>query len=793
MKHLAKILLLSLLLIPSAKAADLTPLEKADALTVQGNQQLDMGNPGAAHTSFKKAQSFYQQIDNTDGIKGSQVNKALAYQQLGQYLNACREVSQALNVEGYCQSDTSETPLADRSFDATDLIALQNLGKILQELGHLERSEEVLTLAIAQAEQQGNQAQRLASQHTLANTRTFQVRALIQQFQLSGEGRVQANSVKAAEKTALQAFTDYEALASSQAQLGWLSLYNDLDQWVQEDGQGIFEIAELRDSLRPKRAEVLQTLLQSDLSELSPVARIYAHLKLSKILAKQSGKLAGKHPLILAFEQAQAAQKEATQLDNYRTLSFVYGQLGALYQQSGQSDLSMRAYGLAAQFAQSIQAWDALYQWRGALAQQHEAQGQTQQAITSYKSAITALEHVRWNLLPISSDLQFSFKEEVEPVYQRYMGLLLKEVNPDLKLVSQTNQSLRLAELENFLKCGETNLVPLEQAEDLQQVVVQIIDLGNETTVIVGDIHYSVNHAQLKRQVSELTDRIQDANFYTFPSDQYLPQAQALYQLVLGPAIDQGLIPEDTTILFHLNGPLQSIPMGMLHDGDRYLIERNPVTLSNGYVSRSQIQQKQLGAVIGGVSKSSPSLEETSLEPLPEVEEEVNAIKGKFSNVRLLLDEDFTHQKLLGNVERPSSRILHLSTHGQFSSDSSQTFLLAWDRPLNVQDISGVLEARNGGGLELLFLSACQSAKGDPRSLLGLAGLSAQSGAKNTIASLWSADASASILLSKEFYLQRTQNPAAEALRQAQLDLLDSPDSPYAHPYFWANYVLVQL
>lgn len=791
MKHIAKILLLSLLLIPSAKAADLTPLDKADALTVQGNQQLDQGNPSGAFTSFEKAQSFYQEINNEEGIRGSRINKALAHQQLGQYLNACREVSLALAIERYCQSDAPTTPLVDRTFDTTDLIALQNLGKIFQELGYLERSETVLTLAIANAKQQGNQAQQLASQQTLANTRTIQVRSAIQKFQISGEALVQATQVKAAEKTAKQAFADYEALDTSQARLGWLSLYDDLDQWIASDGPGIFEMVELRDSLQSKRGQILQTLLQSDLNELSPISRVYAHLKISKIVAKQSGKLSGKHPLVLAFEQAQTAQNLANELDNYRALSFVYGQLGRLYQQSGQSDLSMRSYELAAQFAQSIQAWDGLYQWRSALAQQYEDQGQTQQAITSYTSAISALEHVRWNLLPVTSDLQFSFKEKVEPVYQQYMGLLLKTDNPDLTLVSQVNQSLRLAELENYLKCGETNLVPLAQAQDSQQVVVQILDLGDQTTVIVGDTHYTVDPNQLKTTIDELTVALQGDNFYDMRQSQYLPLLQSLYQQILEPAVAKNLILEETPIKFHLSGPLQNIPMALLHDGKRYLIERNPVALSNGYVRESIPPSRQPGAVVGGVSTNSPSLQKTALAPLPEVAEEVGVIQATFPDAKLILNKDFTYQNILKNVEKPTSKILHLSTHGQFSSDPTQTFLLAWDRPLNVKDISGVLEAGSGGGLDLLFLSACHSAQGDPRSLLGLAGLSAQSGANNTVASLWSADAAASVLVSQEFYAAvKNQKPMNEALRQAQLKLLKSE---YAHPYYWANYVLVQL
>lgn len=797
MKHLSKVLLLSLLVIPSVRAADLTPMDQADALTVQGHQQLERGNPASAYESWAKALKLYQQANHPGGIKGSLINKSLAFQQLGQFFNACTQVSKALTLQtDYCQGDQQSTELfTSRSYDATDLIAMQHLGAILQQLGKLDTSEQVLKLAMAKAKTLGDTSQLQALSLNLANTRSFQVKNAIQKFQISGQASVQARNVRAARKLALKAFADYQELDNTpyqlKAQLNWLSLYQDLDQWIQQDGAGIFEITELQDQVAPKQGEILQSLLQTDLTDVPPLERIYTHLKLSKLITKKSGEVAGKHPLVPAFEQAQAAQQLATNLDNYRALSFVYGQLGNLYQQSKQDTLSRRAYELAAQFAQSDQAWDGLYQWRSALAQIYEKQGQSIKATASYQSAINALEQVRWNLLPVSSDLQFSFKEEIEPVYQRYMSLLLKSESPDLKLVSQTNQSMRLAELQNFLRCGETNLVPLADQTPIGEIVIQVLDLGDQTTVIVGDSHYSVDPEQLQQTIGELTAMVQDRRFFDTTPEQYLPLAQSLHQLILAPAISQNLIPKEVPIKFHLNGPLQNIPMALLHDGEQYLIKRNPISLSNGYVKKSLNQPSQPGAVIGGVSTDSPSLEGTVLEPLPEVAQEVDAIQKKFPDAQLLLNQDFTHDNLLKKVERPSSKILHLSTHGKFSSDPSQTFLLAWDRPLNVQEISGVLEVGNGGGLDLLFLSACHSAAGDPRSLLGLAGLSAQSGAKNTIASLWSADAAASVVLSEKFYSDISNEKAMnEGLRQAQLNLLDSD---YNHPYYWANYVLVQL
>ncbi len=95
--------------------------------------------------------------------------------------------------------------------------------------------------------------------------------------------------------------------------------------------------------------------------------------------------------------------------------------------------------------------------------------------------------------------------------------------------------------------------------------------------------------------------------------------------------------------------------------------------------------------------------------------------------------------------------------------------------------------------IELLVLSACQTASGDKRATLGLAGLALRSGASSTLASLWSVNDESTANLMSEFYRQLTEPnqfiSKAEALRQAQLSMLKNP--LYDHPYFWASFVLV--
>jgi CHAT domain-containing protein len=135
-----------------------------------------------------------------------------------------------------------------------------------------------------------------------------------------------------------------------------------------------------------------------------------------------------------------------------------------------------------------------------------------------------------------------------------------------------------------------------------------------------------------------------------------------------------------------------------------------------------------------------------------------------------------------------------LATHGQFSSDASETFVLAWDKPINLNELSELLRSReqlNPAAIELLVLSACQTATGDQRAALGLAGVAVRAGARSTLASLWNLNDESAALLTSLFYQELVKGTLnkAEALRQAQLALLRDRD--YRHPVHWAPYVLV--
>ena len=93
--------------------------------------------------------------------------------------------------------------------------------------------------------------------------------------------------------------------------------------------------------------------------------------------------------------------------------------------------------------------------------------------------------------------------------------------------------------------------------------------------------------------------------------------------------------------------------------------------------------------------------------------------------------------------------------------------------------------------IELLVLSACETAAGDDRAILGLAGIATRSGARSTLATLWPVFDDSTASLMGEFYqqIEQVSISKAKALQQAQIALLSSGD--YAHPYYWSPFVLV--
>jgi CHAT domain-containing protein len=158
-----------------------------------------------------------------------------------------------------------------------------------------------------------------------------------------------------------------------------------------------------------------------------------------------------------------------------------------------------------------------------------------------------------------------------------------------------------------------------------------------------------------------------------------------------------------------------------------------------------------------------------------------------------LVNDDFVASRVQQSLADDSVGIVHIASHGEFRAESSESFLLTYDGKIGMSDLAVLVERTRfrDKPIELLTLSACQTAMGDDEAALGLAGVAVRSGARSAIATLWSVNDAAAADLIVEFYRQLAQPDVsrAQALQRAQLSLLES--RLYRHPGYWAPFLLI--
>jgi CHAT domain-containing protein len=159
-----------------------------------------------------------------------------------------------------------------------------------------------------------------------------------------------------------------------------------------------------------------------------------------------------------------------------------------------------------------------------------------------------------------------------------------------------------------------------------------------------------------------------------------------------------------------------------------------------------------------------------------------------------LLNADFSRERFATTLNEIAPSIIHIASHAHFSDSYQESFILAYNQKIFIDELENLigLARFREDPIELLMLSACETAMGDERAALGLAGVAIKAGARSAIGSLWSiADEPAYELVAK-FYYNLKHKPdcsKAEALRLAQIDLLKS--NKYAHPRHWSPFILI--
>lgn len=793
----------------------------AQALTARGRLELLLGQAEIALETWRLSTRFYQEINDEIGKMGSLINQALALESLGYYRRSCTTLLVAIGLPDSCQAlalqdiESLVIHFEDiiQSHAELGILGLRNLGNILRSLGYLARSRQVLEQALNITADSGTTQAQIDTLLSLGTTEYVlyqQAKDLYERTKIDSD-RAQVVAV------AQQALDRYQAIISNddvdsisrisiiQARLQKLRLLRDLQNWDQTNDSSIDT-----DSLQSDLQIQIHSLLNENLTALPPSqTAIYIQLNFAKTLVQTDLDW-----INTSIQMTQLAVQQAEMLNNRRSQSYALGTLGELYEQvdsiqPGYLAIAQHNLEEALSLAQSIQAWDIAYQWQWRIGRLSSKQGDHEQAIVYYQASVETLRSVRKNLVATETDFQFSFRDTVEPIYRELVTLLLQEqegnepTQLDLRQAVRAIDDLQLSELENFLRCDLTPSIDIDEVQiDLEAAIIHTIILDKQLAVVLklptSDQLYLHTIPLLEYDINQTLIELKSELTHPYTSPRSLALSQEVYRWLIYPIESDLELNHIKTLVFILDGEFRSVPMAALHDGERYLVEGYAVAITPGLqlLQPYPLRRLSLQGLTFGLSKTRKGFTPHSgFTPLENVETEVQTIQNSISG-QALLNENFTSSAMRRQIRTSSAPIVHLATHGQFSSNPNETFVLAWDERVNVNDLGAILQSRslnNPNPLELLVLSACETANGDSRAALGLAGIAVQSGARSTIASLWSINDDSTAKLMGFFYQELTRSDVliskAEALRNAQVQLLNSPG--YRAPLFWAPYVLI--
>ncbi|WP_414573586.1 CHAT domain-containing protein [Nostoc sp. CCY 9925] len=730
----------------SQQATPQTKLIFAQALNTQGSLQLAEGKTEQALNTWQQATTIYTAAGYTQGRIGSLINQAQAQQALGLYLQARKTLAEV------------EQTLENQPDEQLKTTGLRSLGNVLKSVGAFADSRRILQQSLELSQNASkSQPELSATLLSLGNTAYAQgdTDAALAYYEQA------ANIVSANSMTQIQ------------AQINQLQL-------LIATGQ-------------TKKAENLSVELQPKFSNLSPSrSTIYSRINFAKSLVKLGTKENATSAKLLAI-----AIQEAENLSDRQAQSYALGYLGGLYEQTQQWSNAQDLTQQALQIAQAINAPHIAYQWQWQLGRILKAQGEIKQATSAYEVAFTTLKSLRGDLVAINSDIQFSFREAVEPVYREYVQLLLNPESSQEQLIQarQVIESLQLAELDNFFRsaCLQGQIVQIEQIQQSAATVIYPIILPDRLEVILslpeqGLRHYAtkISQPEVEEVIEQLRENLEKP--FTTPEGKLL--SAKVYDWLIRPVEAELAQSQVKTLVFILDGALRNVPIAALYDGNNYLVEKYSIALTPGLelLGPRPLRQSKLKTLAAGLTEA-----RHGFSSLPNVSDELKTIESEVPS-EVLLNQTFTSAALRKQIDSVPFSVVHLATHGQFSSNADETFVLAWDKPIKINELKDLLRSREQTTpepIELLVLSACETAEGDKRAALGLAGVAIQAGARSTLASLWSLDDESGARLVGQFYkeLATKQVTKAEALRQAQLSLLKDPD--YRHPVHWAAYVLL--
>ena len=762
----------------------------------------------------------YQQLGESKQLGRSLTELAQAYSSLGQHRKAIAILC-GDEVDSECTSN-SAIALSQKTTDSLGEVAAKgSLGEAYRLRGdytiaasYLEDSLEIAqTVNIPQLE--------ISALNSLGNTYSSLAQVSYRKAE-SAEIRGDIYRVRGEESIPYNPVIEFEEDGKQQDEIA-LNYFQQSQDMAAKQENSLAQVRSLISSipiyyrLEDSTAAANSRQQAIDLISTLPLesTTIYATIDLAKLLQPEKVSFSNCYDtetLDRARSLLQQAVNLAQQLGDNRVTSFALGELGHTYECSQDYPIAIEIT-KQARFAAERDK-DSGYLWEWQTGRILYAQGKQEEGIAAYERAIATLESIRDDILTANRDVQFDFRDTVEPIYRELIERRLDRTDnisviepsqtqrvENVSSILTTLDSLRLAELQNYFgnDCAISDVVAINGVDLLDPephtAYFSTIILEDRTAVIVNfpggksKIVWNKNKGQnaITEEINQFRTELE--NFYLkFDTS----SAQNIYSWLIQPFAEDLQREQITTIVFIQDGLLRSIPMSALHDGEQFLIQKYAIatTPSLNLVSPTTLERQNLKVLALGLSNAS-QVDNQPFPPLPNVETELTSVKSIFKESTELLNNDFSRDRLQEELATNTYPIVHIATHGQFSSEPEDTFLITGkNEKLTINQLDRIIRSTAGGeSFNLISLTACQTAVGDERAALGLAGVAIQAGASSALASLWAISDAITPVVVKDFYigLQDANLSKAVALQQAQVALIEQDISPA----FWSPFILI--
>lgn len=548
----------------------------------------------------------------------------------------------------------------------------------------------------------------------------------------------------------------------------------------------------------------------------------------------------------LALQQALSSAAAAS---DHRLQAQALDAQAAAYQSDRRYSEALELVARGIDQARRADAPELLMTLEARAAQLLQAEGDAARALDAWTRAVDHVEAVRADVPVTYTDGRSSFRDSLEPIYLGLADALLRRADGApaferqalLRRARDTVDLIKQTELEDWLRdrCGvgsarQDRASPSAGTAIWMPVILpDRLELLLETQAGLTSRRVDIDPARLRDQVTDFVSALRAGQPLS-------ARAQALHRLLVGPLEGELAAQRIHTLLAVPDGVLRLLPLSALHDGRGWLLQRLAVTtvpaLSLAPAPRGPAASGPVPlALMAGVSRPGPVLDrlpddiiDVVVDPpvdarasgsahgaadgasdpaprprdaerqaqlqealaLPGVKAEIDHLASVLPGT-VLLDRDFTLDALRQQMLSRRHGIVHIASHGVFGDSAETTFILTWDELLTLDGLQQLLRGRGTAQVELLTLSACQTAEGDDRAPLGMSGSALKARARSALGTLWPVSDEAATRVMGDFYqrLAAGQGTRAQALRRAQLALAADPRR--AHPFYWAPFVLI--